>query len=157
MTNTAWITRLLDCLAGRGDEVLAYAKQFHTGLSSDDALTYQKGKVAEEIGELIQAMSARNYANGRSYPDVRGSVESEAADVIIAAYVLVSLKYTEAPLVIPVSVEYLGASERADLLVSALRRDDIDLVISIAASILAHLRCDPASAVADRVDFNKTR
>lgn len=54
---------------------------------------FQAGKMIEEIGELIQASCAGNWADedATDYSTVRGSIESEASDVIIASLGLVSL------------------------------------------------------------------
>lgn len=47
--------------------------------------TFQLGKVFEEVGEFVQAVYAHKSCNGTiSYPFIRGTIESEAADVVLA-------------------------------------------------------------------------
>ena len=50
-------------------------------------LYHQQGKVIEEIGEMVQAMTAGKFAPKKYsvYSDIRGTFESEAADVVISS------------------------------------------------------------------------
>ena len=54
---------------------------------------YQMAKMIEEIGECLQALHAENFApkSWSDYCKIRGTFESEAADVVIAAIGVIHL------------------------------------------------------------------
>lgn len=82
-----------------------HQKHYLRDIHKTKQLHYQQGKVIEEIGEMVQALVAGNFASKSysSYEDIRGTFESEASDVVIAAisYLLIAgrkLEYAVADL-----------------------------------------------------------
>jgi hypothetical protein len=100
-------------------------------IDCDKRVCYQSGKVVEEVGEFLQAIAEENGCRGSfSYPDIRGTVESEAADVVLSTLVL-SLLTGEKPYSVRYSTPVLSDTwVIATRLLECASRQDVRRVIS---------------------------
>ena len=120
---------------------------------------YQLGKLLEEIGEFTQAMYAGKigpiWAPGvDNYSDIRGTIPSEAADVILSALsLLIIKKFTVTrcrDYQIDVSDEDLVANE----LQRAIAYDEASRAISVVFRYCTAHNYDVANHVMARATFN---
>jgi NTP pyrophosphatase (non-canonical NTP hydrolase) len=99
--------------------VVSHNAKRYKGVSKDARQMCQIGKMNEEIGEFIQAVALNNRAMVEwiYYTDIRGSIESEAADVIIACLGIIYMWHAEG------SVRFLPYCEtRKENLVARMAR-----------------------------------
>lgn len=121
-------------------------------LSSGTQTVYQQGKMIEEIGEFIQAVGTRNWRLGKPYPEARGTIESEAADVVIAtcAYAALTNRATSC------RPSYIHSTEvmLSDLL-RAAHEDDPAKVISVIYEFILKSGADMVKEVDERIRYNE--
>lgn len=116
---------------------------------------YQAGKVLEEVGELLQAIAEENGCKGSFvYPNIRGTVESEAADVVLST-LLLSLLTAEKPFSVRYSTPVLQDTwVIVDRLMECAARQDVRRIISTVFFYCEIHNIDLYAHVVARLRFN---
>ena len=136
-------------------ELVPLRKHYFGKIDFKNRTAFQTAKFIEEVGEFAQAFYERNSCGWDIvYPEIRGTLESEAADVILSGCLL-AVVWNHSIQVVP-KREVLLDDE--DYFVSTLFEDAararISVVIRNIYSLL-HKRCDIARHVKVRLAFNK--
>lgn len=129
---------------------LAYLKS----IPSCNRIWYQGAKFSEEVAEFSVALIENNSCNGSyNYPDIRGTYESEAADVILSGILLC--------VVSGISVNERYTSEVEDVafattqLLQWASTAEVSKVFNRVYNILAYRGIDLLEHVKCRLRFNK--
>ena len=136
-------------------ELRTARKAYMAKIDYHNRVPYQTAKLLEEVGEFTQAFYERNSCLGFiKYPDIRGTLESEAADVILSGCLLslllgchiLSVKQKGVLLDDPDYFVTTLFDEAANARVSRIIRSIHELIGS---------SCDLKSHVKARLQFNK--
>lgn len=137
----------------------AHAMKYHEDVLLGRGTLYQKGKVLEEIGELIQAVAFGRYAKDAPYPEARNSVESEAADVIISTVVLICFIEEFSPAEIfakrVLTTKHISYKYAAEQSILAVHFGFHSKILYFMYRALAIAGLSPAETVLKRITFNE--
>lgn len=138
-------------------ELRTMRKTYMSKVDYHNRANYQTAKLMEEVGEFTQAFYERNSCQGLlKYPDIRGTIESEAADVILSGCLL-SLLLGCGILSVPQKGVLL---DDPDYFVTTLFDDAANQGVNKIIRNIHELigsSCDLKSHVRARLQFNKDR
>lgn len=146
--------KFIDFLANNTSRIACYARKRTPYLHDLQRIAFQRGKVIEEIGEFIQSVSSGKWCGALTYPSARGTIESEGADVIIAAVALSVFEGVGIVAGRQYDIE-AGTEKVNSYLRNAMYTNCPSLAILAVYAYLRSHGIDVASHVAKRVAFNE--